>query len=105
MEILHAIEPIEELGPDLNKDVATSIGKLYSHRYPKEHIDKLKEPLKLPANCKFLGVPKINREIWPLLPAKARQTDYSTQSLQKGVSYTSIMAAKLSEKLFSTKEP
>lgn len=104
MEVLNGIQPAEELGPEINKDVCKSISKLFTSRYPKPMISKIKEQFLLPSNCKELGVPKINREIWPILPPKTKQTDFASQLLQQNVSTASIIATKLAEKLFTTKE-
>jgi hypothetical protein len=104
IDILNLTQPVQELGPDLQNDVALSINRLYSQKVSKETLDNLKVKYKIPNNCKWMGVPKINSEIWPLLPQRNRQNDYNQQVNQQSIALTSTINAKIAEKLFTTTE-
>lgn len=102
-EILNLVQPDTEYGPALNADVTSSIERLYQSESAKKMIDKLKEKHQVPENCKFLGVPKVNAEIWPMLPPKTRQRDYSSQQGHQFITLASVAVAKIAETLFTTK--
>ena len=100
MDILNQTEPIVEIGPDMQNDVANSIKRLFTNKMTKTSVDKFKEIYKLPGNCKLMGVPKVNQEIWPLLPPRIRQSDFSLQQQHQTISMTSVIIAKMAERLF-----
>ncbi len=100
LEILNEVQPVEEYGPDINGDVSNSVNKLFAVRYPKNNMDKIKDQYKIPNNCKSLRVPKVNKEIWHLLPQRTRQNDFSWQTMQHNVALASIISTKLAEKIF-----
>lgn len=51
----------------------------------KESVEKLKDKLLPPENCKNLCVPKVNPEIWNNLSQKSKSNDLRSQILQKNV--------------------
>jgi hypothetical protein len=104
IEILNMTQPVEELGPDINIEVSNSINRLFECQYSKDALDKLKVAYKLPSNCKALGVPKVNQEIWSSLGQRMKQSDYSYQLQHQKLSMVSTILAKSAEKLFTAKE-
>ncbi len=102
-EILNLVQPETEYGPALNVDVTSSIERLYQSDSGKKMLEKLKEKHQVPENCKFLGVPKVNAEIWPLLPPKTRQRDFSSQQGHQFITLAAVSVAKIAETLFTTK--
>lgn len=95
-------QPPTEYGDDLQKDVAESINDLYSGESNRSIIEKLREYYKIPGNCKSIGVPKVNQEIWPLLPSKVRQRDFNLQQNHQFISVAAVSLARMSEILFTT---
>jgi hypothetical protein len=96
-------QPIVELGPELNKDLAESINRLFTNKQSKESFEKYKNEFKIPVNCKQMTVQKVNSEIWPLLPTSIRQADYNAQHQQQQLSMVSSAVAQIAEKLFMSK--
>jgi len=91
---------MSELGPPINTDVAVAITRLYQHRQPKESLEKIRSECKLPENCKSISVPKVNPEVWSVMPQRGRQSDFSLQVTQQQVTTASIILAKITETLF-----
>lgn len=104
MGILNLTQPTQEVGPDLQNDVAVSLNRLYSQKMTKASLDQMKEKYKIPSNCRGMSVPKVNGEIWPLLPQRIRQNDYNQQMQQHNIFLVSVIMAKVSEKIFTTSE-
>lgn len=97
-------QPPTEYGSDLQKDVAESINELYSGEANRSMTEKLREYYKIPGNCKAIGVPKVNQEIWPLLPSRVRQRDYNLQQNHQFISVAAVGLARISELLFTTND-
>lgn len=89
------LEP--EFGPDLNGAVAESFTNLSKTALPKEKFDEIKNLFLTPQNCKQLGVPRVNPEIWGVLSPKIKQSDFQNQQMQNTLSSSTVALAKLSE--------
>lgn len=94
---LHQLEP--EFGADLQSNVADSFSKLATTVLPKEKFDEMKKKLLTPQNCKQLGVPRVNQEIWTVLSPRAKQVDYQSQQMQCILSSSTVALAQLAEKI------
>jgi len=96
--ILNQTAPPTEYGDNLQAVVAESFSKMTNH-----HTNTLFEDLKLkyktPANCKELGVAKVNPEIWAGLPHALKTRDARSQHLQQHLSRAMIAQAKASERV------
>lgn len=79
-ELLADIEKGADLGPEISQNVAESFLKTISRQLSKESKAKLRETLKTPSNCKQFSPPKINNEIWKIIPSQARLQDNSSPS-------------------------
>ena len=90
-----------EYGEELNSEIAESLRRLSSQKLNKETIDRYKDVYKPPINCKTLGVPRVNKEIWPLLPQKARQGDYSHQQIQQLTSMAAVALSRIAETVYT----
>jgi len=103
MSILNMSIPESDYGTEIQADVASSVSRLFQQRQPKESLDKIKAYAKIPSNCKALVTPKINTEIWSLLPQRVRQSDFHQyQTMQQQIGTASVLTAKIAEKLFSS---
>jgi len=103
MDLLNATQPEPEYGREIDKNVAESFDRLASQAIPKEKVDQLRKDLLPPANCKNLGVPRVNQEIWSVRPTKFRQVDFQMQALQQNISAVSVLLAKQAELLFQNR--
>lgn len=101
IEVLNESQPEPEYGLDLQKDIADAFTRLGNQQSSRPKIDAWKETLKVPANCKVLGVPRINAEIWNVLTPRSRQVDFQHQQSQKMLSMASVAVARLADKIFA----
>ncbi|OXA54511.1 hypothetical protein Fcan01_10790, partial [Folsomia candida] len=97
LEILNVSQLEPEFGPDLNGAVAESFTNLSKTALPKEKFDEIKNLFLTPQNCKQLGVPRVNPEIWGVLSPKIKQSDFQNQQMQNTLSSSTVALAKLSE--------
>lgn len=81
--MLEDIEKGTELGPEIAKNVAESFLKTVGRPLSKESESMLKNNLKTPANCKQFAPPKVNNEIWRIIPSHARLLDVKNQQTQQ----------------------
>lgn len=105
LNVLNVMQPEPEYGSPLNSDVAQSITQLYNTESVKNARDKMKDKFKVPENCKTLEVPRVNPEIWSLLPPQVKQKDFAAQQQQQLVSSAAVAVARMTDTLFTTKEP
>lgn len=84
--LLEDIEKGTELGSEISTSVAESFIKTISRPLSKESKLKLRENLKTPSNCKEFVPPKVNNEIWRLIPSQARLLDVKQQQTQQALS-------------------
>lgn len=90
LQALNVMQPEPVYGDPINDDVAKSIAGLYSCELSKNVRETLKEKWKVPENCKALAVPKVNPEIWAMLPPTSRQIDFGLQQQQQLVSMATV---------------
>ncbi|ODM94400.1 putative enzymatic polyprotein, partial [Orchesella cincta] len=103
VEILNEHQAVPEFGTSIVPEIAESFNKLARQTASKERMDSWKQTLRIPENCRNLIMPRINSEIWNMLPTRARQTDYQTQHLQQLNSQSLVALSKIAEKLFMSK--
>lgn len=104
LDALNVMQPEPEFGEPINNDVAKSISEIYNSENKRNTRDTLKEKLKVPENCQVLSVPRVNQEIWSMLPPTVKQTDFASQSQQQLVSMAATAMAKLTDNVFGTRE-
>lgn len=61
----------------------------------KEQIEQSKFENKAPLNVKELGAPKVNMEVWNMLPKRAQAVDASYQHIQAYTSRSLIIQGRL----------
>ncbi len=95
-EILQDIEKCNDFGPEILSNVAESFIKTAVRPLTKESRAGLKEKMKTPVNCKQFVTPKVNPEIWRLLPPHGKLADVKHQQIQQtlsiGLSTFSVVA-------------
>lgn len=85
-ELLQDLEKKVEFGPALLANVSVGFSKTVARPLTKESKSSLKEKIRVPENCKELIVPKVNTEIWKLLPSQAKVLDLKQQQIQEVLS-------------------
>ncbi len=95
-ELLIDVEKNCDFGPEITASVASSFLKTVNRPLSKESKSKLCEGIKIPTNCKEFASPKVNPEIWKMLPSNAKLSDVkhqqNQQALATGLSAFSIIA-------------
>lgn len=67
--LLQDMEKTIDFGPAVMQNVSIGFVKTAVRPLTKETKSNLKERIKIPENCKEFIVPKVNGELWRLLPA------------------------------------
>ena len=80
---LNLYEKVEPTAKDINPEFAKLVNKLTTTPLTSEEFKKLSETYVRPGNTTNLVCPKINTEIWDILPPKVREQDSTLQDLQK----------------------
>jgi len=70
--------------------ICTKCNSLFEDTITKEIVDKASDDIKVPQNCKIWGVPKVNPEIWSLLPTQGKTSDAKSQHAQLATSKATI---------------
>jgi roadblock/LC7 domain-containing protein len=98
--ILLQSNEIEEYGPSIVASVAASFTNMME-KANKETFQKLKEQYKLPENCKAVGVPKVNPEIWGSLPAFVKAADARLQNQQQHLSKSIVAQVNIVQEVIT----
>jgi len=101
-ELLTVFNDCEDLvtyGSPILSAVSDGMQKAVSRVLPKEKMDLIIGQAKVPENCKAIGVPKVNPEIWNSLPSTARVNDLNLQKTQQSISYGLITMANIAATL------
>ncbi len=101
-EILSQENSKSEYGPVLSETVAQSFSKIPTQILSKEAIIKLKETYNVPENCKTLGVPKVNPEIWNNLGYTTKTADARSQFLQQHLCRSLTAQARMADQIMQS---
>ena len=72
----------EGYGPKVADRIA-SMTKKMATAMPEDTLKRIEETYKLPSNCNFISVPKVNTELWSALYRPAKITDLKMQKVQQ----------------------
>lgn len=103
-EVLKDSEDLVEYGNPLTDQIAERFQKCVTRPLSKQTSEKLKEKMKTPENCKLLAAPKVNGEIWNVLPNNIRNGDFKLQQMQIAMSQGLITLAKIADCVKSNNE-
>lgn len=78
--------------------------KTVSRPLTKESKTSLKEKIKIPENCKEFLVPKVNPEIWKLLPSMAKIQDIKQQQMQEVLSLSLASLTSIANTVATNKD-
>ncbi|OXA56254.1 hypothetical protein Fcan01_08833 [Folsomia candida] len=102
-ELLNDIEMGSDLGPEVSQNVAASFIKTVTRPLSKESKSKLRENIKTRSNCKEFVPPKINNEIWRIIPSNARLADVKQQQIQQAFASGLSALAVITDQVLSRK--
>ena len=72
-----------EIGQPVDPKLAEALKKVWQKNIAKDRIkNSLKKQL-TPSNCSFLSVPKVNQEIYTILPSQAKGKDIKNQKQEQ----------------------
>jgi hypothetical protein len=86
-----------EMGAEVTPNIAESFVKTVKRPLTKESKEKLREKVKTPANCKEFLVPKMNTEVWRILPSNGKLADIKNQQLQQVLSLVLSSLARIAD--------
>lgn len=97
--VLLSVQHEEEFGEPLLPVVASTYELVASQHLKKEDFEEIKSRYKVPTNCKHLGVPKVNPEIWKNsnLSKRVKINDAKIQFVQHGISKAMVVLANSTE--------
>lgn len=98
-DALADIEKCQDLGPEVTPFIAEAYRKTMERPISKETLERMKNDHKIPLNCKFFQVPKLNPEIWQNLNARGRLSDLKLQQVQNTLSLNLTFLVKISEEI------
>ena len=84
----------EGYGPKVADRIA-SMTKKMATAMPEDTLKRIEETYKLPSNCNFISVPKVNTELWSALYRPAKTTDLKMQKVQRNL--TKIAAVEIAQ--------
>ncbi|OXA40057.1 hypothetical protein Fcan01_25143 [Folsomia candida] len=102
--LLQDMEKTIDFGPAVMQNVSIGFVKTAVRPLTKETKSNLKERIKIPENCKEFIVPKVNGEIWRLLPAQAKVSDIKQQQNQLVLSQGLSTLTTISNVIASNKQ-
>lgn len=102
LNILGSTESTPTYAPPLSDAVALSFSQLLSGKFDKEKLNLIKDKYGVPENCKIMGVPKTNMEIWNVIPPRAKSVDLMWQGVQSSISIALVIQARIFEILLKS---
>ncbi|OXA42979.1 hypothetical protein Fcan01_22263 [Folsomia candida] len=103
-DLLKDIENTTEFGPSLLPNVSSGFAKTAARPLTKESKATLAAKIKVPENCKEFLVPKVNSEIWRLLPSQAKILDINQQQIQQSLTLGLSSLAVITNTIVNSKE-
>lgn len=74
-----------DISTPVSEGLATRLTKSVTLPLQKEALTKIQEKYKPPSNASYAAVPRVEREVWHSLPARAGALDLQNQKLQLNV--------------------
>ncbi len=103
-EISQDFDKEEDLGPNINQQLADIINKRWSTKLNEAKIKEKMEKYFQPANCDKLIVPRVNAEIWDKLDNKTKHHDLRSASIQKSMAKVGAILALSTETLVQMRQ-
>ena len=94
LDIMLKNAPPSAYGPPLEEAVAKIFHGILAQNLDKKSWDQLKEQHKIPSNCKLLGAPRVNSELWSNFDKILISKDWELRTLQDTISMIMISLAK-----------
>ena len=73
----------QDFGPEISSTIAGAAKVFWQKNMSEETLTKTLESSKMPNNCKFLAVKKVNKEIWTCTSPDIMTRDLSLQKMQE----------------------
>ena len=94
----------EKTGEDLSPDLAKIMEKLFKGKNNPEKVKELSAKYDRPKNVTSLSAPRVNKEIWDTMPAKAHASDVKLQTTQNLVGKAMIHSLRLFDMFLTAKK-
>ena len=94
----------EDMGPDINNQLADILTNLLAKKMPDEKVKSRIEENPPPRNVPLLHPPRVNECIWELMKAAPRSTDIRLRKIQVRLTRGLVGLARLAEVLLANKK-
>lgn len=98
-EALADVEKCQDFGPEVTSFISEAYKKTVERPISKETMERMKNDHKIPSNCKFFQVPKLNPEIWQNLTTKGRLSDLKIQQIQNTLSLNLTFLVEITQEI------
>ena len=78
-------EETEAFGPPVSDMIANTVNSNCVTKPLEDKVKEIQSRYQTPRNCQFLGVPKVNKELWFDLSKPVRMKDLALQDIQKNI--------------------
>ena len=78
-------EETEAFGPPVSDVIANTVNANCVTKPLEDKVKEIQGRYQTPRNCQFLGVAKVNKELWFDLSKPARMKDLALQDIQKNI--------------------
>ena len=78
-------EETEAFGPPVSDMIANTVNANCVTKPLEDKVKEIQSRYQTPRNCQFLGVPKVNKELWFDLSKPVRMKDLALQDIQKNI--------------------
>ena len=96
-EISQDFDQDEDIGPNINQQLADIINKRWSAKLSEPKMKEKMKKYSRPGNCDKLTVPRVHTEIWDKIDNKTRQQDLLASSIQKSMANVGAILALATE--------
>ena len=74
-----------DIGEPIDDNVAQSTAYLMTHQLEQKALDEVAEKYPAPNNCSLIETPKVNPNVWDILPHNTKSRDLKLQRVQKSL--------------------
>lgn len=94
----------DKTGPKIGTNLSKAVNAALSVKSNKDCILDLSKKYLRPENCDLMVVPKVNKEIWDVIPRQAHSSDVFLQEIQKSLISGLVPVVEMAENIAKNKE-
>ena len=97
--------PDDKTGPKAGAGLAKAVNAAVSVRSNKDSLKTIEDRYFRPENCNYLCSPRVNSEVWRVMPRNAHTNDVSLQEIQKVLATGMVPIIQTAELCSQSKSP